>query len=264
MEDHAVELAYRIVAEVYPQAKMDQYDPGGGPESRHDFNIVVEGQRVVAMEVTQSTLEPLLQARAQVNQQFLKSIDAPDLRWSWYVYPVVGCDAKFLRDHVVVALTRLESELDPGRLTPPPSFDFRSDGAGSPAARNLWERFKVESVSAYVASGIARVKVFSPSDPRTWVESEAGTYVNQAVEDEADKQDNITKLAESGASERHLFVYVDPSNYLAWKTMADGIIPPHSPLVSEVFTGVWVATVGRDGRVICWKSSHLGQWETLL
>jgi hypothetical protein len=74
----------------------------------------------------------------------------------------------------------------------------------------------------------------------------SGERLQQAIEVEAKKNDNRRKLVASGCDERHLFVYVDRRNYLAWVALVDGNVPEKGPSLPNEITHVWAVAHTRS------------------
>jgi hypothetical protein len=89
--------------------------------------------------------------------------------------------------------------------------------------------------------------------------------VEQAIEAEMSKEDNRRKLAASGASERHLFVYVDSRNYMPWCALVNAQPPEQPPSLPEEITNVWAATeTGLLDEFVLWCSAKNQRWRRML
>jgi hypothetical protein len=92
----------------------------------------------------------------------------------------------------------------------------------------------------------------------------SGERLQQAIEVEAKKNDNRRKLVASGCDERHLFVYVDRRNYLAWVALVDGNVPEKGPSLPNEITHVWaVAHTRSPNEVVVWLATRGGKWHYL-
>jgi hypothetical protein len=243
-----------------PGVTIEPVDPGGGPTSLHDFDLLIEGRDPMALEVTTSTRPELLRTRARFAEQLGSPIEAPRLRWSWHLYAEVGADVRRIGREVVPALEELElewSRAEPSDLT----FFGPTSAARSPAVRHLWQTLGIVWGRAYALAGPSSVFISPPSDPREWTDAHPGAFVLEAVEAEAAKPDNLRKLDESGRSERHLFVYVDSHSFPAWQDLDRAIVPPVAPSLPDAITTAWVATVGSDGRDVAWRVTPPSTWE---
>jgi hypothetical protein len=262
-ESDAVRTALRVLETAMPGAVIEPVDPGGGPTPLRDFDILMEGRDPIALEVTTSTRADLLQTRARFAEQLATPIEAPQLRWSWHLYAEVRADVRRIRREIVPALAELESEWS-SSAPPDLSFFGPTSAARSTAVRRLWQSLGIIWGRAHTLAGPASVFISPPSDPREWTDAHPGAFVVEAVEAEAEKADNVRKLGESGRSERHLFVYVDPRSYPAWQDLDRGTVPPVPPRLPDVITTAWVATVGSDERDVAWSVTPPGTWEIVL
>jgi hypothetical protein len=78
---------------------------------------------------------------------------------------------------------------------------------------------------------------------------------------EAQKKDNRNKLRRAGAIETHLFVYVDPRNYLPWVSLVSGSPPIYPPQLPPEVTLVWAVTQTRTpGEYIVWRANQCSGW----
>lgn len=216
----------------------------------------------IALEVTTATQQDLLHTRARFESQLAERIEAPQLRRSWHLYAEVWSDVRRIRRDVVAALAELELEWS--RAAPPDLMFFGpTHAARSHAVKTLWQTLGIVWGRAYPSGDVAFVFVSPPSDPREWTDEHPGAFVTEAVEAEAAKTDNVRKLAESGRSERHLFVGVDPLSYPPWQDLDRGVVPASPPRLPEEITTAWVATSGSDGRSIAWRVTPPSAWEVL-
>lgn len=106
----------------------------------------------------------------------------------------------------------------------------------------------------------ARIWLGGPSDGCGSIVN--GQDLQSAVKLEAWKQDNRKKLAMSGCAQRHLFVYVDPTNEHAWQAMVCRTLPEEPLLLPAEITHAWVAAESPDG-IIVWAAESGGKWREL-
>ena len=78
---------------------------------------------------------------------------------------------------------------------------------------------------------------------------------------EAFKPDNTLKLSRAQTEDRHLFVWVDPTDqYVTWRAMLDLTPPPPSSNLPVEITSLWIATLGPGG-AICYRYDPSGKWD---
>jgi hypothetical protein len=89
-------------------------------------------------------------------------------------------------------------------------------------------------------------------------------HVLRAIENEASKLDNKSKLAAVAAPERHLFVYLHWRNYPAWVALLGSNIPSDPPALPAEITDVWAAAPDRSKNVFAvWRFTAGQGWRDL-
>jgi hypothetical protein len=108
-------------------------------------------------------------------------------------------------------------------------------------------------------NGRLRTVLASLFPVRVCVSSE---HVHRAIEAEANKDGNTRKLAIAEADERHLFVYIDPQNYLPWKALVGGHPPQQGPSLPSEITYAWtVARTPSADEFVVWKGERGKNWQ---
>jgi hypothetical protein len=74
----------------------------------------------------------------------------------------------------------------------------------------------------------------------------------------------LARLERSGATERHLLVWVDIDNAVPWQDLDRGQLPVALPTLPPAMTTVWVATTGSHGGPILWRARLPDAWEQVL
>jgi hypothetical protein len=91
----------------------------------------------------------------------------------------------------------------------------------------------------------------------------ANTAVEAALR-EARRVDNRNKLAAANTNQRHMVIYLDPTNYLPWKALVDCEPPAESPQLPTEITDIWVFTETRsEHEYIVWQGSALLSWRRI-
>lgn len=83
----------------------------------------------------------------------------------------------------------------------------------------------------------------------------------ELVEHHANLSDNMRKLANAYADERHLLIWVESAQHQAVAAMAFEVLPTRSPTLPDHVDAAWVAT-GYDVAQV-WRYSRRGGWEDL-
>jgi hypothetical protein len=85
----------------------------------------------------------------------------------------------------------------------------------------------------------------------------------KAAEKEAWKQDNRKKLGASKTAERHLVVYIDPTNGLPWVALTEFEPPPAVANLPEEITSIWLVGHGNENEFVVWHASTEEPWSSL-
>ncbi len=227
-------------------------DVPGAPPGTHDFDVKLRDGRTVAVEETISTDRRIVQFWHVVHDE---SWDAPSLRRSWLLNVTPPARVKTLRDRVEPLLRALENAgVDKFGLLPGVT-------ASSPEITELH--------GLLVKAG----GVLPALPPRIFImHTGAGATstdaVREAIEQEAMKSDNRSKLVRAVADERHLFVWVDPLGSPAAPATGfmDVALPGGCNLPPEIDV-VWVAVptiddAGNDGERL-WRYDRRSGWQDI-
>jgi hypothetical protein len=219
-----------------------------------DFRLAVSDQ-TFPLEVTTFTNEDTrrLYARIAGNDGDGHFIPRTQARRDWYVTPSHRSDPRAIRERIDAHLAAIEDE---GR----DSFDVAMDANQSAAVRALWLDLWVTdgTIGEWIPPG--QIGISFPPDGAML----ASDQINSAVEREATKEDNVRKLTDANAAERHLFVYFDWHGYPAQASMRRGLIPTTFPNIPATITHVWAATpTGVDGEHMLWCANRSTGWRDL-
>lgn len=246
----------KILQAALPGVQIAPVDLGGGPRQLHDFNLERGNGTVEALEVTEATIEELRAANAAREKQLPgATLPAPGLRRSWHIYPSQRTRMVELRKAIPL-LDQIEAKI-------------RVDGLESwdqhPAAQRLFTEFHIEYARPWGETDDPKLVVGRAPDLSEWIENpnNPGSWVQQAVQDEANKEDNRRKLVASGAAERHLFVWVDLDYYLPWKDLDFGRLPVTPPTLPNEITTVWAAASAADGQCVVWRVRPPNPWQVV-
>ena len=240
-----------LIQAALPQVQIQQHDPGGGPVQTYDFDLVYDNGTVEALEVTEATDKSLRDAQgARAAKVPGAVLPAPGLRRSWHLYPTARTRFTSLSGCIPLLAQLEQAGVD--RFFA--DLDADPGGAGPVAA--LASRFGLTAGFAWSETTDPKLIVALPSNLDEWVEqpNDPGRSVLEAVGIEAHKPDNIAKLERSGATERHLLVWVDVDNALPWQDLDRGQLPIALPSLPDAVTTVWVATTGSHGKPILWRA----------
>jgi len=242
--------AKAIVEAWIPGAQVEEHDTGCG-DGRYDFDIVFEGGRRGALEVTESTQADRRNLRMSV-QDREPLVNLGTIR-SWNVLLRPGANLKQLRRDVGQLLREME------RCGDVETQVYHNAVWYPPGPLRELILLGVDGLSSWVPRSGQLPTVFLQ------ITGDGGRVsplvILDALMDEAQKADNTAKLGRAKTDERHFFVWVDPADqYLIWRTMQDLIPPPDPESIPAEMTSLWVATSGPGGG-ICFRFESRRGWE---
>jgi len=233
------------------------------PVGGADFDLLEDGRRTGAVVVARSHRSPHLRAWGSVRRL---SWEASGLR-SWLVR--LGPVSRSGPDERMIVGLLAELELAGGagfeRADQVRVAALRAAGVRlSPAERVLEDLAVFGVVGAEPDQGTGcRMTVVAKVPESTDTSVDA---VNEAVETEAWRADNRGRLARTDAEDRHLFVWLSPTDVAARAAMDADEVPAPPLLVPET-TALWVARrPAADSDLVAdrvWQTNPLGQWEAL-
>jgi hypothetical protein len=232
---------------------LRQIDPGGGPDSLHDFEADLPGDLIAAIEVTSEVESERLALESSAGRH-LSSLTLPDSGRRWLVELNAGANAKA----IIPDLRRLLSDIErDGRQSVNWQGDYQD-----PFVQRLRD-LKIELVYSWVTEagpGIVRV---GPGVYGGWGWGGAATDVWLA--DFLASQRGVKKLEKLGratnATERHLVVVLHPWSQaglcipvgltdLGEPGAAGSVLPSLVP--PDPLSGVWLIPMVTDWHGLRW------------
>lgn len=246
------ELTAKIVVEAVVEHATMHFveDQSGG---QHDFDLVLPDGTLAALEVSSSADEDILSATAAIFDESAggNPVATGEVQHVWIVDVLPTARIWRIRTEIGEYLAALESA----------GIDYFIADAGTPkseAVGRLWQDLGVRAGAVYRASGPGRV-FLQLADEGSLIHSQ---HVSDAVVRVALKEDSRRKLRASGATERHLFVYIHESDSAAWiSLLASAPVADPTGLPAET-THVWAATHHFEyDEIIYWLGERTG-WVT--
>jgi len=224
-------------------------------DGQYDFDLQYPGGLTVPLEVTTAADEEVERSHAAILNARKGGPFVPRVhcKRDWYIHPLPEANINTIRAMSDCYLAAIEAEgLE--------QFDAFTDADDSPAVCRIFQDLKIEAGRVLRWRPSGRIGIALPGSGGL-VEAES---VTRAVESEAWKVDNRRKLGMVEAPERHLFVYVDPNNYLVWVALRDKAPSTIFPRLPEEITDVWAATTeGTPGWYVVWHAHHVSGWRHL-
>jgi hypothetical protein len=240
-------IAKSIVEHVLPGSIMAyrtvQHD------GSHDFDLTSPSLVHVPVEVTRSVAVPRVHMRAALKDHG-HTLERIRAQQNWIIVPSPDANIRRIRQSADEFLRNVEEDgvgdFHPWLFDPPLSVvrirdDLRIEGG---------------KILSY---GPPRIEIAFPGISGR-VSAANGV---EAVDLELAKNDNRRKLAATAADERHLFVYVDPLNFLPWYSIRSFDPETFRPALPPEITDVWAAAGPSDeiGYAV-WRGSRDG-WKAL-
>jgi hypothetical protein len=247
------EIAKIVIETLVEGSRMHYHDDQS--RGHYDFDLEYPDGAVAAVEVTVSTNEQLEHTSAAIldSRKGGTFVAAKKTRNGWWVHPMPGANINKIREQVDEYLAAIESE---GLLR----FFSYTDASSFPSVARILYDLRIEGGSV--------IKWKTPNCIRIGLPTVGGLVsgerVQQAVEAEANKEDNRRKLGSCGCDKRHLFVYIDHRNFLAWVALVDEQPPQLAPSLPIEITNIWVATHTRSANeIVVWKAERGEKWQNL-
>jgi hypothetical protein len=248
------EWARNVIAHALPSAQVSQHDDGSQP-AMFDLAISYPDGRTGAAEVTTAT---------DAEQLALWRLIHTDGRWidnsiqgGWYVEVRPSARGRLLLDRLPAFLRDLE-QAGIAELRP---FEQSTPLCAINEGRALQIEHAHQSGTNYPGSIYPHIAL--PLEQRAGFVPETGDalahWVTNWVNDPV-RMDNRTKLASSGANERHLLVIVISFGGvpfavtdLLWRP--DAPLPTRPPQLPPEITHVWVMSTWDAGYCMCYSPS---------
>lgn len=242
-------LAKRIIEGIEVGARMIYREDQS--VRTHDFDLRRTEGAVAAVEVTSITDGVVRATRAAIDRcrRIPRRLCAKD----WRIHPSPDAKIKRIAERADAYLAQIEADgID--------EFFGPRDASDAASVAAIWRELRVQSG-----------RVFPWKQPGIGIALPVtgGAYgpglVLTAVDSVAFASDNREKLANSGAAERHLAVYVDRSATSVLIALRDFQPPTELPDLPAEATTLWVFAewYGAD-RYVVWRAGVSRPWQRLL
>jgi len=247
--DYAERTAKLVLEATLPGASLCYRSSQSNSE--YDFDLTYPGGAIGAVEVTSSRDQGLLETVAAIHNPNRGGSSFPtDLcKKSWIVSLSKGARINSVRKQI----DQLLSELEHDGIE---DFNCITDGTQA-----------VQKICAGL--GIVRGSVIPLGEPPMILMDTApsggavgASSATDAGEAEAWKADIRMKLGKAGTPERHLAVYIDPTNGEAW-TALTSLAPPNTvPKLPEEITHLWLFSSGFEAdEFFVWSAKSGETWQ---
>jgi len=234
-------LAAHVTEKVLPGVKVRIHDTGSEP-GQYDFDLLIDGEPIGAMEVTSDVVEFSAHFRAILARNDYR-LPTALVKLQWLL---------FVRSRPVTKewLAKLESQCDSllSELEAASIVRFSINTDHDARAVRLLGQLGVEQGEVVGDEKPEIILTEFNADP--WIVSPQ--HALEACARAVAQQDNISKLVSAKRDQRHLFVWIDPATSgAAWWSLND-TQPAGGLLLPEAITHIWAATSTRDNGIICW------------
>lgn len=251
--------------------QVERLDLPGSLSGIHDFDVVVEDGRRIAVEVTACIDKAAAQFESALDSHSTH-IDVPGLRRSWEVRLHEGVRVKGLIKRVAPLLVTLENEGVSGvfrRWSPDNEPMVLHEGALGADER--------KAAQALIDLGADTAWAFDRSDGHSSVEfirrsgsSSANSEPLVTAEVACAAENKRTALSRPSAlrrAARHLFVWLDSdycgrTHFALWSGQPAAAPPPALPSpIDHGWVAGWSMTPGQGiGYVVIWEAARGGRW----
>jgi hypothetical protein len=212
---------------------------------QHDFDLEYTDGRTVPLEVTAAADANIERTYAAIKdaRKGGNCIQRTRSGVGWFIHPRADANINAIRENADEYLVAIEAD----GLN---QFFAYTDAESSPAVWRILEDLGIESGRVMQWKHPGEIRMALPGggglvDPH---------LVVVAVETEAWKVDNRRKLS-SLASERHLFVEIDPNNARAWVAIRDEVPPNAIASLPDEITHMWIAAyTGNADWYVVWHA----------
>jgi hypothetical protein len=247
--DHAETVAQRLVESILRGSRMEYREDQS--RSIHDFDLHHADGRISAVEVTASVDRVKQQANAAIldRRKGGPVIKAHLSKKDWYITPDARAEIANIRKKADRCLAVIESA-GVEKFFGPTDWDI-------PGVERIYRELGVWSGSVLSLGRPGYISIGPPGGGG----AVGAVLATNAVLKEAVKNDNRKKLGAAKTEERHLMVYIDLGNYLAWCALVDFEPKPEVPKLPPEITHVWAFSETRKpGEFVVWRAGATLPW----
>jgi hypothetical protein len=248
--NYSEKISKRVLEAILPGAILN-YRPTQS-HGEYDFDLHYEDGSEAAVEVTAALDETLMKTVGAIHSKRAggSTIRAKVCKRSWIIFPTKGASIRRIRTDADFSLAGLEQE----------GIDRFYCVSRFPSVQKACCHLEI------IGGGV----VSSDCQPTICIAGPIGggavgpSLAIEAGEREAVKPDNCRKLGAAQTPERHLVVYIDGSNGLAWTALTSFAPPATLPKIPDEITNLWLIGQGdRRNEFVVWRAGTTETWQSI-
>ena len=269
--DFSEKTAKTVLEAVLPGAKLTYKSQQSHGE--YDFDLQYSGGRIGAVEATSSVDQRQMETAAAISSKKKSpEIAAPECKKTWMIIPMQSANINAIRERVARHLAALEDaginefsvfEVNESRQIKEAGLqEIFAEKIVPQCVETICDQLMLQAGGVISTKGPPKIILGHPNYGGA-VGADCAINAGKA---EAWKQDIRKKLGAAPTDERHLVVFIDVTNGLAWTALADCDPPPTLPELPPEIDHIWlVGDVGGPavGRFVVWRASKTTHWQKL-
>jgi len=243
-------IAKRVLETILPGASLEYRQTQSHGE--YDFDLHYGDGSKAAVEVTAAMDETLMKTVGAIHSKRAggSTIQAKVCKKSWIIFTANGSSIRRIRTDADSCLAELEKE----------GIDRFFCVSSSSTVQKVCCHLEITGGGVISSNGNPTIHIAGPGGGG----AVGPSLAIEAGERAALKQDNRRKLGAAQTTERHLVVYVDGSNGLAWTALTSFVPPAIPPRIPDEITNLWLIGQG-DSRneFVVWRAGATDTWQSM-
>lgn len=218
----------------------------------YDFDLHYEDGSEAAVEVTAAMDETLMKTVGAIHGKRAggSTIRAKVCKRSWIIFPTKGASIRKIRTDADFYLAGLEQE----------GINRFYCVSRSPSVQKACCHLEITGGGVLSSDREPTIRIAGPIGGG----AVGPSLAIEAGEREALKQDNRRKLGAAQTAERHLVVYIDGRNGLAWTALTSFAPPAVLPKIPDEITNLWLIGQGDNtNEFVVWRAGTTETWQSM-
>jgi hypothetical protein len=218
----------------------------------YDFDLHYGDGSKAAVEVTAAMDETLMKTVGAIHSKRAggSTIQAKVCKKSWIIFTTKGSSIRRIRTDADFYLAELEKE----------GIDRFFCVSSSSSVQKACCYLQITGGGVISSDGNPTIHIAGPGGGG----AVGPSLAIEAGERETLKKDNRRKLGAAQTAERHLVVYIDGGNGLAWTALTSFEPPSILPKLPEEITNLWLVGHGeRKDEFVLWRAGTSETWQSM-